>query len=118
MSTKLQIVREKEVAAGDTELPEGWCSALLPYVCELNPAKPSADALPPSTPVTFVPMPAVDAEVATITRPEVRPFAQVRKGYTAFAENDVLMAKITPCMENGKAAIARGLQNGLGFGVD
>src|SRR5207302_10765392 len=46
----------------------------------------------------------------------VRSYAMVRKGFTAFANNDVIMAKITPCMENGKAALARGLQNGIGFG--
>jgi type I restriction enzyme S subunit len=61
-------------------------------------------------------MPAVDAEAGAITRPEERCFSEMRKGFTAFANGDVIMAKITPCMENGKAAIARGLANGLGFG--
>jgi type I restriction enzyme, S subunit len=61
-------------------------------------------------------MPAVDAEKGAITKPEARPFGKVRKGYTSFREDDVIMAKITPCMENGKAAIARALHNGLGFG--
>jgi type I restriction enzyme, S subunit len=84
--------------------------------CDINPPKPSSDALPPDAPVTFVPMPGVDAEHGTITKPETRDFGKVRKGYTSFREDDVIMAKITPCMENGKAAIARGLQNGLGFG--
>ena len=45
-----------------------------------------------------------------------RPFGDVRKGYTAFAKDDVLLAKITPCFENGKAAVAGSLSNGLGFG--
>jgi type I restriction enzyme S subunit len=45
-----------------------------------------------------------------------RPLADVWKGYTHFAEGDVLFAKITPCMENGKSAIARDLRNGLGCG--
>jgi type I restriction enzyme S subunit len=40
----------------------------------------------------------------------------VRKGFTAFANEDVIVAKITPCFENGKAALCRGLTNGLGFG--
>jgi len=61
-------------------------------------------------------MPAVDAEAGAITRPQECPFSEVRKGFTAFADGDVIMAKITPCMENGKAAIGRGLTNGLGFG--
>jgi type I restriction enzyme S subunit len=51
-----------------------------------------------------------------IVAPLVRPFAEVRKGYTYFADGDVLFAKITPCMQNGKHAIARGLIGGIGFG--
>ena len=47
---------------------------------------------------------------------EARPLAQVSKGYTAFENGDVLFAKITPCMENGKAALARNLTNGVGRG--
>ncbi|MBZ5489885.1 MAG: restriction endonuclease subunit S [Acidobacteriia bacterium] len=115
MSTTAQQVRT-EVETPETELPEGWVLALLPEVCELNPPKPAANALPPGADVSFVPMPAVDADLGAITKAEKRPFVKVRKGYTAFRDNDVLMAKITPCMENGKAAVARGLENGLGFG--
>ena len=47
---------------------------------------------------------------------EVRSLSSVYKGYTYFAENDVLLAKITPCFENGKLGVARGLKNGVGFG--
>jgi type I restriction enzyme S subunit len=61
-------------------------------------------------------MSAVDDESGTIVAAEERPFEQVKSGYTYFEENDVLFAKITPCMENGKAAIARGLLGGIGFG--
>jgi type I restriction enzyme S subunit len=61
-------------------------------------------------------MSAVDDETGTIVAAAERPFEQVKKGYTYFEENDVLFAKITPCMENGKAAIARGLLDGIGFG--
>lgn len=49
--------------------------------------------------------------------PEERPLSQVAKGYTYFEEGDVLFAKITPCMQNGKHNIARGLLNGFGFGT-
>ena len=45
-----------------------------------------------------------------------RPFAEVKSGYTPFREGDILLAKITPCFENGKGAIAKGLSNGVGFG--
>jgi type I restriction enzyme S subunit len=61
-------------------------------------------------------MEAVDDWSAQIVKPATRPFREVSKGYTSFAENDVLVAKITPCMENGKCAIARGLRDRIGFG--
>ncbi|HHJ13134.1 MAG TPA: restriction endonuclease subunit S [Gammaproteobacteria bacterium] len=88
----------------------------LGEVCKINPRlakeeKPSADAL-----VTFVPMSAVDEESGTIQNPHIRPYSEVSKGYTYFKTNDVLFAKITPCMENGKVAIASELVNGIGFG--
>src|SRR5262249_2338419 len=98
------------------EIAEGWALVSFPEVCEINPPKPRADALPLDLHVTFVPMPAVDAQNGAITNPLPRHFSEVRKGFTAFRDEDVIMAKITPCMENGKAAIARGLLNGLGFG--
>jgi type I restriction enzyme S subunit len=97
-------------------LPEGWASTTVAAAFDLNPRKAAEGALSDNMPVTFVPMPAVDAETGTIASPQVRPFASVRKGFTSFCENDVIVAKITPCMENGKAAIARGLTNGTGFG--
>ena len=98
------------------ELPEGWATVVLPDVVEINPSKPKAGSVSEDTPVTFVPMPAVDADRGAITNPSIRPFSEVRKGFTAFQDEDVILAKITPCMENGKAAVARGLRNGLGFG--
>lgn len=98
------------------ELPEGWEARPLPELAEINPRKPPADARPSGTVVSFVPMPAVDADRGAIEGATERPFGEVRKSYTAFADEDVLLAKITPCFENGKAAVARGLKNGLGFG--
>ncbi|AKB36522.1 Type I restriction-modification system, specificity subunit S [Methanosarcina siciliae C2J] len=99
-----------------SELPEGWEFVSFEDILEINPSKPPKDIVSPETPVTFVPMPAVDAISGEITDPEIRPFSEVRKGYTAFQNDDVIFAKITPCMENGKAAIARNLLNNLGFG--
>jgi len=98
------------------ELPEGWAVRPLSEIFLLNPPKPPVDLVPPSTPVSFVPMPAVDSALGTIQGATDRPFSEVRKGYTAFADDDVILAKITPCFENGKAAVARGLTNGMGFG--
>src|SRR5690606_30955161 len=66
--------------------------------------------------VSFVPMEAVDDGATGRVRLQSRPLAEVKKGYTPFAEGDILWAKITPCMQNGKSCIARGLQNSIGFG--
>lgn len=67
------------------------------------------------TELSFVPMEAVDEYSGEIASPQSRNAAD-SKGYTKFQEGDILWAKITPCMQNGKAAIARNLKNGLGFG--
>lgn len=112
-ATTLEVQPEVDAVSA---LPEGWTLSTIGLACELNPPKPAKNALPPEAPVTFVPMPAVDAELGAITTPGVRPFSKVRGGYTAFRDGDVIMAKITPCMENGKAAIVRDMTNGLGFG--
>jgi type I restriction enzyme S subunit len=86
-------------------------------LAEINPRRPrEIGQLPDGHMVTFVPMPAVCADLGVIANPEIRPLKEVRKGFTYFAENDVIFAKITPCMQNGKSAIARGLSNRLGFG--
>jgi type I restriction enzyme S subunit len=98
------------------KVPEGWAEASLAEICQLNPPKPSADFLPPDAKVTFAPMPSLDADSGALTAPEIRPFAKVRIGHPSFRDGDVIMAKITPCMENGKAAVLRGLKNGIGFG--
>jgi type I restriction enzyme S subunit len=103
-----------ELDLGST--PEGWASTEIGKVCVLNPGKPPANLLPPDALVSFVPMAAINETSGTITATQERGFAEVRGGYTAFAEGDLIMAKITPCMENGKAAIVRGLVNGVGFG--
>jgi len=97
------------------KLPDGWRWVKLDEVCIINPRRPHI-LREPNKPTTFIPMSAVDDETGTITAAEVRPFKQVSKGYTYFEENDILFAKITPCMENGKAAIARGLIERIGFG--
>lgn len=88
--------------------------AMLSDVCEINPAV--AAGLDREDFCSFVPMEAVDDFSGRIVRNYVKPIRDVAKGYTPFAEDDVIVAKITPCMENGKAAIARNLRNGTGFG--
>lgn len=98
-------------------LPPGWRWVRLGGICELNPRRPPGLWRAVDDPTSFVPMEAVDEIRGEIMRRDLRPFRDLRKGYTYFAENDVLFAKITPCMQNGKHAIARGLLGGLGFGT-
>lgn len=97
-----------------SELPEGWVQVPLGELCDLNP-KHSKD-LDRSTLVSFVPMPAVSDELGIVMEHEHRKLEEVWKGYTHFQEGDVIFAKITPCMENGKIAVARGLRNGIACG--
>ena len=86
--------------------------ARLGDVCLINP-KP--DLLEDTLQVSFVPMQKV-SETGDIDVSEIKLFWEVKKGFTAFRDGDVLLAKITPCMENGKGAIAKGMSNGVGFG--
>ena len=96
-------------------LPPGWTEARLSEVVEINPPNPEA---PPNDDarVSFVPMAAVQVMAGGIDTSETRPWREVRKGYKRFQDGDVLFAKITPCMENGKLAVAKGLRNGVGAG--
>lgn len=95
---------------------EGWAWLGLKEICTINPSKSEAKNLSDDAKVTFVPMGAVSEVTGAIENPEVRLLSEVKKGYTYFKEGDVLFAKITPCMENGKSAIARSLINKIGFG--
>ena len=88
-----------------------------PDVCLLNPKKREVSLLPDDTLVSFVPMAEVDDISGLMRTSSIKKIGEVRKGYTYFADGDVVFAKITPCMENGKSAIARGLRNGIGFGT-
>jgi len=97
------------------ELPKGWATASLSTIAEINPRH--LKDLDGAMPVTFVPMAALSESKPGFQFTEERPLGEVRKGFTHFAERDVLFAKITPCMENGKGAVARGLQNKLGCGT-
>jgi type I restriction enzyme S subunit len=97
-------------------LPEGWKLVPLPEICEINPAKPDGFARETDAPTTFIPMEAVDEKTGAVLTPQNRPYGAVARGYTYFEEGDVISAKITPCMQNGKTAIVTGLLDGIGFG--
>src|SRR5437867_7556525 len=98
-----------------TESPDAWPRPHLFEVCEVNPKRPVIE-MPETSLVTFVPMAAVDAETGEITQPQVRQLGAVRSGYTTFWVGDVIFAKITPCMENGKSAVVRSALTSVAFG--
>jgi len=100
----------------DERLPDGWTTATLNDVAEINPSLTSAD-LSDDMEVSFLPMAAVEAGTGRLDASERRRYGDVKKGYTRFEDGDVLFAKITPCMENGKIAVATGLANGIGCGT-
>ncbi|MBX9642545.1 MAG: restriction endonuclease subunit S [Novosphingobium sp.] len=98
-----------------TELPKGWAPARLSDICDINP-RVDKSAIDHTQLVSFVPMPAVEAENGRIDVSVTRPFGEVKQGYTPFQTGDVLFAKITPCMENGKMAIVPKMPSEYGFG--
>lgn len=101
---------------GERPLPDGWMWTTIGEAAKVNYRDPGIREMPDGLEVTFVPMAAVDEIEGAIINPQIKTLKETRKGYTPFSEGDVLFAKITPCMENGKAAIAYRLKNGLGFG--
>ena len=96
------------------EVPDNWIWVRLGNITTINPPKIPNEKLPKM--VSFVPMAAVSDVSGVIVDAQERPSSVVSKGYTEFIENDIIFAKITPCMENGKVAIAKNLINNVGFG--
>ncbi len=92
--------------------PSGWEVKKLNELCEINPKKPSK---PSDELVSFISMSQV-SEDGQIISTETKTYDEVSKGFTSFKDKDVLVAKITPCFENGKGALAHTLVNGIGFG--
>jgi type I restriction enzyme S subunit len=105
----LKQLREDLLATPWKTLPLGH-----PTVASVNP-KTVMQYLSDDDQVSFIPMEAVAEKINGFTHTP-RKLVEVRKGYSSFQDNDVLWAKITPCMQNGKSAVVSGLINGVGFG--
>ena len=99
-----------------TRLPESWCAIRGRFVMAVNPSALRARELVASDETSFVPMEAVGT-YGGLDLSRIKALNEIGAGYTAFEEGDVVVAKITPCFENGKGAIARGLKNGIAFGT-
>ena len=85
-------------------------------VCIVNPLKSELEVTSDEMEVSFVPMAVLNENDINFKPVESKKLSEVYKGYTYFKENDILIAKVTPCFENGKAGIAKNLLNGIGFG--
>jgi len=98
------------------QVPEHWDVKRLRFVAELNPSKSEVNNLSRDTSISFLPMDAI-GDAGTLRLDQEKAISEVESGYTYFRDGDVTVAKITPCYENGKGALMRGLVNGIGFGT-
>lgn len=126
---RIQIEKERLVKAGEGRkgkpfspleeddvpfrVPNNWSWSQLAEIGFINPRNIAVDDLLAS----FVPMSLISTDCRVANKHEVRPWAEMKSGYTHFAEGDVALAKITPCFENGKSTVFRGLTGGIGAGT-
>lgn len=95
-----------------SELPQGWGRAPVRILATLNPKTDASD----DSPSGFVPMQSLGTSYRGQPRYELRAWGEIKKAYTHFRDGDVLLAKVTPCFENGKAGIVTGMPSGIGAG--
>ena len=122
------IVKKENIAAngeynlsGESYREDTRVVAKFPFfpvgeICTINPRKSELSEFSSDTKVSFVPMADLNENQITFFAKEHRALGEVGANYTYFTDNDVLLSKVTPCFENGKAGIARNLKNGIGFG--
>ena len=95
------------------EIPQGWEWCRVSSLFQINPKVVAED----NTSAAFIPMEAISAGYGSEFRYYEKKWGEVKSGYTAFADNDIAFAKITPCFQNRKSAIFEGLPNGIGAGT-
>ncbi|MFO1428926.1 MAG: hypothetical protein U1F76_02105 [Candidatus Competibacteraceae bacterium] len=113
LARKEKLYIETESVEAPFLIPQAWQWSQIAAVGFISPRNLASDEAPSS----FVPMPMISAEYGVPNRHEVRLWGEIETGYTHFAEGDVGLAKITPCFENGKSTIFRGLTGGIGAGT-
>ena len=113
---------EKMLATGEVkcideeipfEIPKGWEWCRVSSLFQINPKVVAED----NTSAAFIPMEAISAGYGSEFRYYEKKWGEIKSGYTAFADNDIAFAKITPCFQNRKSAIFEGLPNGIGAGT-
>ena len=95
------------------EIPQGWEWCRVSSLFQINPKVVAED----NTSAAFIPMEAISAGYGSEFRYYEKEWSEIKSGYTAFADNDIAFAKITPCFQNRKSAIFEGLPNGIGAGT-
>lgn len=106
----LQSIKNEEVPY---ELPKGWEWTSLLELGEINPRNILNDDIE----VSFIPMALISDKFGVWPKYELKKWGSIKKGFTHFGENDVVLAKITPCFENSKAGIMKNLKNNYGAGT-
>ena len=102
---------------GDLIVSEKWPRHIIKDLCIVNPSKKLIPSnLQANDTVSFLPMEDLEIKAGYAEPKQTRLLSEVQGSYTFFAEDDVLLAKVTPCFENGKVGIASNLRNGIGFG--
>ena len=96
------------------EIPGNWEWVRLGDICQINPRNHVQDE---NVNVSFLPMALIGEGYGSNYCPEIRKWKDVKKGFTHFANNDVVLAKISPCFQNLKSAIMNNLTNGIGAGT-
>ena len=94
-------------------LPENWCLAKVKDVFVINPRNKAED----NTIAGFIPMTLIDDGYSNTFSYEKRKWGSIKTGFTHFADGDVAVAKISPCLENRKSIVLRDLPNGIGAGT-
>jgi len=121
---KERLIKERKIKKGKPlpsiksgempyELPKTWEWAQLAEIGLINPRNEISD----ETEVSFVPMKLVPTILGDRVESEIRQWGDIKKGFTHFSEGDVALAKITPCFQNKKSTVMRGLKNGSGAGT-
>ena len=99
------------------KLPKGWKWVKISDISHINPKLPNKENINEDLEIQFLPMKLVEEIVNKIHLDEIKTFKAVqKKSYTPFINGDIIFAKVTPCMENGKIAIVENLKNGIGYG--
>ena len=108
-----KLISSKDADQIPYEIPSNWEWTTLSECGLINPRNDISD----EKEVSFIPMTCISEKYGQKVEMEIRKWEEIKKGFTHFAENDVVLAKITPCFQNGKSAVMKGLKNGFGAGT-